>query len=213
MLSFGLLSSSTSTHDFVTRALIWLPLAIIALTLHEFGHAATAVALGDETPRNEGRVTLNPFAHLDLFGTLMMLFGPIGWAKPVRINMTALRGKHSELLVSFAGPGMNLLLAFLAAATLKYVTWPPDLTLAGSLFESFFFLNIGLAVFNLLPIPPLDGGHIWPALLPRTLHGAYYNFLPYGMIVLMVAVMWPGSNQHLSRLTYQVARGIFALLP
>lgn len=213
MLSLGILSSSSTMQDFVNRALIWLPLAIIALTLHELGHAATAVALGDETPRQEGRVTLNPFAHLEPLGTLMMLFGPIGWAKPVRINPNALRGKHADLLVSFAGPGMNLLLAFLSAAALKYLNWGADLQVAQGLVESFFFLNIGLAVFNMLPIPPLDGGHIWPALLPRSLHRVYYNVLPYGMIALIALILWPGANRHLSKLSYEVARGIFALLP
>ncbi|MNL67519.1 Peptidase family M50 [compost metagenome] len=76
-----------------------------------------------------------------------------------------------------------------------------------------FVLNIGLAVFNLLPIPPLDGGHIWPAILPRALHPVYYNFLPYGMILLIVLVMWPGANSGLSMLVRSAAVFIFGLLP
>lgn len=213
MLTFGLLTGSADPYDLINRALIWLPLAVVSLSLHEFGHAATAYAFGDETPKADGRVTLNPFAHLDLFGTIMMLLGPIGWAKPVRVNPNAMRWRYADLLVSFAGPGMNLILALIAAAVLKYVSFGADYEAAIDVIRIMFFMNVGLAVFNLLPIPPLDGGHIWPAILPYRMRGAYYQILPYGIIFLILLVMWPGANSGLSALVSTVARFLFNLLP
>lgn len=211
---FGLLTGSSDAQDLINRALIWLPLAVVSLSLHEFGHAATAYAFGDQTPKSDGRITLNPFAHLDVFGTLMMLLGPIGWAKPVRIDPSAMRGgRFAELVVSFAGPAMNILLALAAAACLKYLSFTGEYAGATDMLSTLFILNIGLAVFNLLPIPPLDGGHIWPAILPRSLHPAYYHFLPYGMILLIVLVMWPGANSGLSALVRSAALFVFGLLP
>lgn len=213
MLTFGLLSGTVDQYDLMNRVLIWLPLAIVSLTLHEFGHAATAYALGDQTPKLDGRVTLNPFAHLELFGTLMMLFGPIGWAKPVRIDPRALKGRFGDLVVSVAGPGMNLVIALVAACALKYAIVPQAYASALDVVQAVFFMNVGLAVFNLLPIPPLDGGHIWPALLPARMHRRYYQILPYGMIGLILLVMWPGANHGLSHLIDVVAGWVFSLLP
>lgn len=214
MLSFGIFSAGgLDAHDLLNRALIWVPLLLVSLSLHEFGHAATAYALGDPTPKNEGRVTLNPLAHLDPLGTLMILFAPIGWGKPVNFNPNNIRMKNGEVLVSFAGPGMNLLLALAAAAVLKYVSFAPDYQAAAGVVATLFFMNIGLAVFNLLPIPPLDGGHIWSAILPAQWRQAYYNLLPYGVILLILLVMWPGASGGLSVLIQTVARWVFNILP
>lgn len=212
MLTFGLLSGAQDPQDMIQRALVWLPLAVIALSLHEYGHAAAASALGDDTAKNLGRLTLNPLAHLDLFGTLMLLFGPIGWAKPVPIDPRNLKGRHADMLVSFAGPAMNLILALLAAAVLKYGSLAPD-SVALELMASFFLLNVGLAVFNMLPIPPLDGSYIWPAILPGSMRPAFHSLLPYGIILLVFIAMWPGAGGFLSQLTRTVARGLFGLLP
>lgn len=214
MLSFGIFSSGgLDAYDLLNRALIWVPLLLVSLSLHEFGHAATAYALGDPTPKSEGRVTLNPLAHLDLFGTLMILFGPIGWGKPVNFNPNNIRMRNGEVLVSFAGPGMNILLALATAAVLKYGALGPDYQAATSVLVTLFYMNIGLAVFNLLPIPPLDGGHIWSAILPAQWRTTYYNALPYGIILLILLVMWPGANSGLSVLIQTVARWVFNVLP
>lgn len=214
MLSFGIFSGTGfDAYDLLNRALIWVPLLLVSLSLHEFGHAATAYALGDPTPKDQGRVTLNPLAHLDPLGTLMILFAPIGWGKPVQFNPNNLRMKNGEVLVSFAGPGMNIVLALMAAAVLKYVSFGPDYEAAAGVVTTFFFMNIGLAVFNLLPIPPLDGGHIWSAILPYRMRQAYYNALPYGIILLVLLVMWPGANRGLSVLIQTAARWVFNLLP
>ncbi|HEY9857197.1 MAG TPA: site-2 protease family protein [Stenomitos sp.] len=209
----GIFSGGLDTYGLINRALIWVPLLIVSLSLHEFGHAATAYALGDETPKREGRVTLNPLAHMDPLGTLMILFGPIGWGKPVHINPANLRWRQGELLVSFAGPGMNLVLAFLAVAALKYLAIPAELEQVHSMLSILFVMNVGLAVFNLLPIPPLDGGHIWTAILPYRWRGAYYHLLPYGIILLILMVMWPGANFGIGLLIQTVGHWIYNLLP
>lgn len=214
MLSFGIFSAGGfDAYDLLNRALIWVPLLLVSLSLHEFGHAASAYALGDPTPKAQGRVTLNPLAHLDPFGTLMILFGPIGWGKPVQFNPNNLRMKNGEVLVSLAGPGMNVLLAVLSAAVLKYVAFAPDYEAATGVVTTLFYMNISLAIFNLLPIPPLDGGHIWSAILPRALRPAYYQALPYGIILLVLLVMWPGANRGLSVLIQAAALWLFHLLP
>jgi len=215
MLSFGIFSAgSLDTYDLINRALIYVPLLLVSLSLHEFGHAAAAYALGDPTPKAQGRVTLNPLAHLDPFGTLMILFGPIGWGKPVQFNPNNIRMRNGEALVSLAGPAMNVLLALASAAVLKYFNFGPGYEAAVGVIQILFGLNISLAVFNLLPIPPLDGGHIWTAILPRALRPAYYNVLPYGIIFLLFLVLWPGANHGLSTLIGTIANWVYYhLLP
>jgi len=136
---------------------------IIAFTLHEFAHAFTANSLGDDTPRMAGRLTLNPFAHLDLMGTLMLLMAGFGWAKPVPVNPYTLRRKSKAglMLVSLAGPLTNLLLAVIAAIPLRFNLVPLDFisgrflpTLSQFLLE-FIFINLSLFLFNLIPLAPL----------------------------------------------------------
>jgi len=171
--------------------MIWLPIFLVSITLHEFGHAYTAYRLGDQTPKIDGRLSLNPIAHLDPIGTLMILFGPIGWAKPVRIDPSALKGRYAELLVSLAGPMANMILAVIAVAVLKHA--PIPLAYEGIIepLKVMMMLNLALAVFNLLPIPPLDGGHIIQNLLPYRWRPAYYQIMPYGVIVLVLLVLGP----------------------
>ncbi len=193
----------------IHRLLVWLPLAIVSLCVHEYAHAATATALGDPTPRTHGRLTLDPRAHLDVFGTLMMLMGPMGWARPVPVDPRYLRGRLGELAVSLAGPASNVLLALVAAVCLKYL----NLGDADRAVQTLFFLNIGLAVFNLLPIPPLDGSHLWPVLMPRSWRGAYERLLPWGTIFLLALLLWPGGSGFLESLTRTGALLVWNLVP
>ncbi|MHB8926344.1 MAG: site-2 protease family protein [Bacillota bacterium] len=148
-----------------------LPGLLIALSFHEYAHARAATALGDDTPRLAGRLTLDPLAHLDPLGTLMILLGGFGWARPVQFNPVRLRGnmRRSSMLVALAGPAMNLVLAFVLYTgydlALRFVPggFPGDVS---QIIVSAAYLNVILAVFNLLPIPPLDGSWVLQAFLP-----------------------------------------------
>lgn len=188
-----------SPDDLICRVIT----LIIALTVHEFAHAFTADWLGDMTPRQAGQLTLNPLVHLDVFGSLMVLFTGYGWAKPTPINPAALRlhHKYGVLWVSLAGPISNLLLATIAAIPLrmgwvKIVASTNFLPTPGEFLYTFFYINLILAVFNLIPFPPLDGEKILEALLPDQLSGLYAKVRPYGPLILMVLIFF-GPTVHL----------------
>ena len=152
--------------------LLTLPAVIVAITFHEFAHANAAVKLGDTTPKNQGRLTLNPLSHIDPFGFFLMMFANIGWGKPVQINTNNFNSNKSrsfcEAIVSFAGPLMNFVLAIVScfAYTSIYMFAGISFTtsFAGSiilyLLSVLIRVNIGLGVFNLIPLPPLDGSKI-----------------------------------------------------
>lgn len=163
-----------------------VPAILIAITFHEYAHGKTAALLGDPTPGQYGRLTLNPLAHLDPVGTLMLLVARFGWAKPVPVNPYFFRGDRRKgmLLVSLAGPLMNLVLAYLAAFGLKLVlgtSW-----LLQSFFQELLFINLALAIFNLIPIPPLDGSKILANLLPREFGSIFMQLESYGPIILII---------------------------
>lgn len=168
---------------------------IIALTVHEFAHAFVADRFGDDTPRLNGRLTLNPLKHLDFFGSLLLIVAGFGWAKPVPVNPVALR-QHSRsafMWVSLAGPGSNLLMAILAAIPIRFNLIPmvPSISVIPSLAEflvTFFFINLVLMVFNLLPVSPLDGEKVLDFILPEEMANHYARLKPFGPILLMVVV-------------------------
>jgi len=175
---------------------IWAIPAIIAITFHEASHGYVAHLLGDDTAWRLGRVSFNPLVHIDPFGTivlplmLLMLRSPFlfGYAKPVPVNFRALRHPRlGTILVAVAGPGMNLLLATIAALAFHivgYVPAPVAQWLAANL-KNALLLNIILAIFNLLPIPPLDGGRILVGILPGALARIVSRAEPYGMLILI----------------------------
>ena len=165
------------TREAWISMLLTLPAVIIAITIHEFSHAKTADILGDKTPRSQGRLTLNPISHLDPFGFVLLMFAHVGWGKPVEINpnnFTSNKSKSTcEALVSLAGPVSNLILAFLLILVSRLISvFAPNLgdTFYGYilllLIEITIIVNIGLGVFNLIPLPPLDGEKIFKHLLP-----------------------------------------------
>ena len=177
--------------------LLMIPVLLISLTIHELSHGYIAYRLGDITAKSEGRLTLNPFKHLDPVGTIMMIVARIGWAKPVPVNPGYFRNpKKGMMLVSVAGPLSNMVMAFIGVFLFE-ITY----ALSGGNPESivtywllrflslFFTVNIGLAIFNLLPVPPLDGSKILSGILPAK---AYFQFMQYeryiGMIFLVIVL-------------------------
>jgi len=188
-------------HEWILSFLITLPAILWAITVHEFAHAVVAYKLGDPTPKITGRLTLNPLAHLDLLGFIALLIAHFGWAKPVLINPRNFRKldqRTGELLVALAGPAANFLSAFLSILLLKYfpfyllpegVAQPLFLILKASV-----FINTAFGVFNLLPIPPLDGAKVLEALLPPKLYFKFKKIEPYGPIILIILVISPVLN-------------------
>jgi len=173
----------------MTNLVYFIPL-VISLTLHEFAHAFTADRLGDPTPRANGRLSLNPLAHLDPLGTLMLIFAGIGWGKPVPIDPYNLsHPRRDELLISLAGPLSNLILA----AILSLFHLP--------LFQILIIINVSLAVFNLLPIPPLDGSKIFLNLLPEDQSREWQQaFGQYGYLLLAILLFLPIGSSNLINL-------------
>lgn len=168
---------------------------IIALTVHEFAHAYVADRFGDDTPYIMGRLTLNPLKHLDVMGSLLLIIAGFGWAKPTPINPAKLRAhsKSAILWVSLAGVFSNFLLACLAAIPLRFHLFPtlPSSSFLPSISEflsTFFVINLVLMVFNLLPLPPLDGEKVLEYFLPESWAANYAKIKPYGPIALLVIV-------------------------
>jgi len=174
-----------------------VPGFVLGLTVHEYCHALAAYRLGDDTAAQAGRLSLNPAKHLDLFGSLMLLLAGFGWAKPVPVNPANLRNPRTDMLwIALAGPFANLLIAFAVGtliASFFSVTSPGALTGQSSLMAilvATVWINALLAVFNLLPIPPLDGSRILDTLVPRQWYGPYLTFRRLGpMIILGVVVI------------------------
>lgn len=170
-----------------------LPGLIIAMVIHEYAHARTAVALGDFTPKMMGRLTLNPMAHIDPLGLVMLLLVRFGWAKPVMINPNNFRQpRRDDVLVSLAGPGANLVMAFLALVVLL-LCYQAGVVSPGSklVLQLIVEYNIGFAIFNLIPIPPLDGSHILMQLLPYDMQQKLMGLERYSMLILIVLLMTP----------------------
>lgn len=171
---------------------------LIAFTIHELAHALTADYLGDPTPRNMGRITLNPLKHLDPIGTLLLIVAGFGWAKPVMVNPMNLRGnpRTSMAIVAAAGPLSNIIMALLAAVffRLGLVEFTP-FPLGGGysaqfsyLLSQFIWINLILAFFNLIPVPPLDGSKILFAILPAEMVYRLRPLEQYGFLILMMVV-------------------------
>jgi Zn-dependent protease len=177
---------------------------LFSLTVHEMAHAWTADRLGDPTARILGRVTLNPIAHIDPIGTIVfpliaLVTGvPIlGWAKPVPVNISRLRNDRRDyVLVAAAGPASNIVLAVMAAAVLTMLPvsplhlGEPNVTAPLAGFLTFMVrTNVFLAIFNMLPIPPLDGGNVLSGLLPRHMASVFDQIRPYGFLLLYAVIL------------------------
>ena len=168
---------------------------LVGLTFHEFSHALTADQLGDQRPRAMGRLTLNPIAHIDPIGALMLVVAGFGWAKPVMVNPAALRGgRRSMALVAFAGPIANVVVAIAFAVVFRaMILIGVESEFALNLVALIVQLNILLAIFNLIPIPPLDGYNVLLAYLPPRQAVTIQRYASYGIIVLLLLIFVPGS--------------------
>ncbi len=149
------------------QIIILIPVLLFSLCFHEFSHAYAAFKLGDNTSERLGRLNLSPLSHLDPWGTLMLLFVGFGWAKPVPVNPYNLKNpKKDMMIIAAAGPFSNLLLAFIASMILRFVNLD-FIQSNNNVFFIFIFINITLAIFNLIPIRPLDGSQILSGFLPQ----------------------------------------------
>lgn len=178
--------------------LFWLVALTIAITIHEFAHAWAAERLGDPTPRLMGRLTLNPLAHLDPLGTLMLLIARFGWGKPVRFDPFNLRHpRRDSAIISLAGPASNLLLATFCSVLLR-ILFSAGLLAPRSLGEvgldTLIIMNVVLAVFNLIPIHPLDGFKIVGGVLPEDYARQWGELESYGMIFLIFLILPLGGG-------------------
>jgi len=163
---------------------------VVAATVHEFAHAYVADRLGDPTPRSQGRLTLNPLAHLDLLGSLLILLAGFGWAKPVQINPMNFRDwRRDSILVAAAGPLANVTLLFFLGVPYKLGLLELGGVGPDRLLLTTIRINAMLAVFNLVPVPPLDGSKILMGLLPPAQAVSYARLQPYGVLVLLLLVM------------------------
>jgi Zn-dependent protease len=198
--------------ELLRNLVMYLVPMTLSLTVHEYAHALVATRLGDDTPAREERLTLSPASHIDLFGSILvpslsiLLAGQafIGWARPVNINPARFRrgvSMHRGMaLASAAGPLSNLLLATASIALLAGLLRAgvldgasPTRQAVSALLKNMFFVNVGLCVFNLLPIPPLDGSR----LLPRRFDGLRESIAPYSTLLLMAVLMMPGLREAL----------------
>jgi Zn-dependent protease len=172
-----------------------LLILFVSLPFHEFSHALAAYRLGDSTAKYMGRLTLNPLAHLDPFGALLILLVGFGWAKPTPYNPLNVRGgKTGEVIIAVAGPISNLVLAIAAALPLRYIyaTGMDVPEVVVSALSTFVMLNVILAVFNLIPIPPLDGSKLlYAAMNPQTERQWRPVLEQYGFIILFAALLLP----------------------
>lgn len=180
------------------RLLAAASIVLFALPFHEFAHAFTAVKLGDSTPRWQGRYTLNPLVHIDPMGAVLIFVVGFGWAKPVQWNPrnVTINRRLASLLVSLAGPLSNLLLAVITLVVLRVVLGMNETevflrgpTFVESFLATFAEINVALAVFNMLPIPPLDGSHVLFALLPGDTTQLYGVLAQYGFLMLFALVI------------------------
>ncbi len=204
----------------ILSLLLTIPGVLIAITFHEFAHAFVADKLGDDTPRSQGRLTLNPLSHLDPFGLVMLIFAHIGWGKPVQINPNnftrKISAKIAEALVSLAGPVMNFILAFLFAilfyALQVFASSFAFTTQAGNIIMTMLqytvMVNVGLGVFNLIPLPPLDGSKILMAFLPYNAKRWFEEHTSLFYIIFLVIWITPISSMIISPIISGITGGI-----
>lgn len=183
--------------EFLIDTLYILPGILIGFSFHEYAHAQTAVWLGDDTPKHQGRLSISPLVHIDIIGFIMLIVAKFGWAKPVQVNPNNFKNpKRDQMLVSLAGPFMNLIIAIFFFMLLKVMYYIPEGIISYNLGITIFeiikntiIINIVLMVFNMLPIPPLDGHHIFFGLLNLTHTKFYYELYKHSRVILLFLIL------------------------
>jgi Zn-dependent protease len=198
---------------FVVQLLFLIPAFLIAVTVHELAHGVVADRLGDPTARVQGRLTLNPLPHIDPLGAVAFLLAGFGWAKPVPVNAYNLRHPRRDMAwIAAAGPLSNFAVAFVglvAAVMVQRIGMGAVVAepLGGVLFAVFRF-NLALGIFNLIPLPPLDGGHFLPYFLPRASWTTLHQLEQYGPMILLLLVM-TGATRYVVGPVMNVVSGIY----
>lgn len=196
------------------------PATIIAMTAHEFAHSFISYKLGDETPKREGRLSLNPFKHIDLFGALCLAVFHFGWAKPVQVNPGAYKNpKRGMALTALAGPIMNFFLTFLAMLCMgilsKFGNYQSFGILGNYLYILCYYLSVlstGLGIFNLIPFPPLDGFKVFSAVLPERMYFQIMQHENIGFLILFALLYLNILDTPLAWLNDIVTNGIFSIV-
>ncbi len=204
--------------------LISIPGVLIAISFHEYAHAFAADKLGDDTPRNQGRLNLNPLSHLDPFGVIMLIFAHIGWGKPVEINPNNFTRKISartgEAIVAVAGPLMNFILAIIFTIIFYALSTFGEAfafgTTVGKIITQMLFytviVNVGLGVFNLIPLPPLDGSKILMAFLSYNAKRWFEEHTQLFYIIFIIIWITPISSMIISPIINLITNGIMSLI-
>ncbi len=189
-----------------------VPAVILAFTIHEFMHAYVAVKAGDNTPLNQGRLTLNPLKHIDPIGFIAVLLIGIGWAKPVQVNISNLRNRRKDYaMVSIAGVVGNLMLAFLLSAVMYFSgNAISSSVIVYNLIQYTLSINLMLIWLNILPIPPLDGFNVLTTLVTFKNMNVVYNLKRYGFLILIVLMFTGILGGYISLMTGLVLKGFYA---
>lgn len=218
-----IMSLSGMSGNYLLSLLLTLPGVIIAITFHEFAHAYAAYKLGDDTPRMQGRLNLNPLSHMDPIGFVLLIFAHIGWGKPVQINPRNFDRKYSmsagEAIVSVAGPVMNFVLALVFTiiyfAILKFA---PGIMLTQwgaiviTMITSTIIVNIGLGVFNLIPLPPLDGSKIFRNFMSYNVKEWLDRYEKYFYIAFLILWITGLAGQIISPIIEFISTGLIRLV-
>ncbi|OPX40693.1 MAG: hypothetical protein B1H13_06080 [Desulfobacteraceae bacterium 4484_190.3] len=172
----------------ITEWIVRIPVLLFAITIHEYGHGKAALSLGDPTAKDQGRLTLNPLSHLDPLGAICLFLFNFGWAKPVPVDPRYFQNPRRDIvLMSMSGPVANLAAAFVAGIFVRYFLLPFEVY--QKVLVYLVLMNVGLGLFNLIPIPPLDGSHILENILPNSIASVYRKFRRYGAFFLIAVVL------------------------
>jgi len=172
----------------IVEWIVKIPVLLFAITIHEYGHGKAALSLGDPTAKEQGRLTLNPLSHLDPIGAICLFLFNFGWAKPVPVDTRYFQNPRRDIiLMSMSGPVSNLAAALIAGLFIRYFLLPWEIYQKVLIY--LILMNVGLGLFNLIPIPPLDGSHILENLLPNRASMVYRKFRRYGAFILIGVVL------------------------